>query len=88
MPTSYKTKTERDLVFDENKDAIRAMVRLEVNRLYKRRTNLLIDKMQDEFNRRWKEDGELWRLLPPPTNEMQAMVESGANDLLELTAGE
>ena len=88
MPTSYKTKTERDLVFDENKDAIRAMVRLEVNRLYKRRTNTLIDKMQKEFDRRWKEEGELWRMLPPPTEQMQAMIESGVDDLLELTVGE
>lgn len=88
MPTSYKTKTERDLVFDENKDSIRAMVRLEVNRLYKRRTNHLIDKMQEEFNRRWKEDGELWRLLPPPTKELQAMVEAGVDELFELNAGE
>ena len=83
----HRVKTERDLVFDENKKFIRAKVRLEVDRLYVRRTNYLIDEMQKDFETREKR-GELLRLLPEPTQAFQELVQDGRSEMLELESGQ
>jgi hypothetical protein len=84
--SKHRTKTERDLVFDENKKFIRAKVRLEVDRLYVRRTNYLIDEMQKDFEIREKR-GELLRLLPEPTPGFLELVEDGKDELLAIESG-
>lgn len=83
----HKTKTARDLVYEENKDAIRSLVRFEANRYYKHRSNALLDKMTKRF-KELEAEGQLYRLVPPPTKEFNDSIEADAEDILALPAGD
>lgn len=85
----YKAKTERDLVYEGNKDIIRAIVRFEASTYYKRKSNLLLEQMTEKFLD-LEAQGIEYKLTPDLSPELAKAIEQGVDEILsrplELTA--
>lgn len=82
----YKTKTERDLVYEANKDIIRAQVRYEATSYYKQKSNLMLDLMTKRFLE-LESEGEMLRLGPDLPDSIKAQIEADVEQMLQLTQG-